>query len=100
MTEAARRRDARPARLPVYFETDGPDPPRGRAFFSCPRARRTSPPRDRILRGPTRPRRAAGGGPKREVDPVSLYYEDVEIGAVYESPGRTITEADVVAFAA
>jgi len=30
---------------------------------------------------------------------VSLYYEDVEVGAVYETAGRTITEADVVAFA-
>ncbi len=36
----------------------------------------------------------------REDEPVSLYYEDVEIGTVYESPGRTITESDVVAFAA
>jgi len=31
---------------------------------------------------------------------VSLYFEDVEIGTVHESPGRTITETDVVAFAA
>jgi len=31
---------------------------------------------------------------------MSLYYEDVEVGATYESPGRTITEADIVAFAA
>jgi acyl dehydratase len=31
---------------------------------------------------------------------MSLYYEDVEVGQVFESPGRTITEADVVAFAA
>jgi len=31
---------------------------------------------------------------------MSLYYEDVEVGRVFESPGRTITEADVVAFAA
>ena len=30
---------------------------------------------------------------------MSLYYEDVEVGAVYETAGRTITEADVVAFA-
>ena len=31
---------------------------------------------------------------------MSLYYEDIEVGATYESPGRTITEADIVAFAA
>jgi len=30
---------------------------------------------------------------------VSLYYEDVEAGQVFETPGRTITETDVVAFA-
>jgi acyl dehydratase len=29
-----------------------------------------------------------------------LWYEDFEIGAEFGSPGRTITEADVVAFAA
>ena len=28
-----------------------------------------------------------------------LYLEDFEIGKTYESPGRTITEADVVNFA-
>lgn len=28
------------------------------------------------------------------------YYEDLEVGAEFESPGRTITEADIVAFAA
>jgi len=31
---------------------------------------------------------------------MSLHYEDVEVGQVFESPGRTVTEADVVAFAA
>lgn len=30
----------------------------------------------------------------------ALFYEDFEIGAVYETPGRTITEADVMQFAA
>lgn len=29
----------------------------------------------------------------------SLYFEDLEIGMAFESPARTITEADVVAFA-
>ena len=28
-----------------------------------------------------------------------LYWEDWEIGAEFESPGRTVTEADIVAFA-
>jgi acyl dehydratase len=28
-----------------------------------------------------------------------LYWEQWEIGAEYESPGRTVTEADIVAFA-
>ncbi len=28
-----------------------------------------------------------------------LYWEEWEIGAVFESPGRTVTEADIVAFA-
>lgn len=28
-----------------------------------------------------------------------LYYEDVEVGQEWESPGRTITEADIVNFA-
>jgi acyl dehydratase len=28
------------------------------------------------------------------------YFEDVEVGEEYETPGRTITEADVVGFAA
>ena len=27
------------------------------------------------------------------------YYEDIEVGEAYESPGRTITEADIVLFA-
>ena len=31
---------------------------------------------------------------------MSMYYEDVEVGAEFESPGRTVTEADVVGFAA
>ena len=31
---------------------------------------------------------------------MGLYYEDVEVGQVFETPGRMITEADVVAFAA
>ena len=31
---------------------------------------------------------------------MSLFYEDVEVGAVFESAGRTVTEADIVAFAA
>jgi len=29
-----------------------------------------------------------------------LYFEEFEVGAAYTSPGRTVTEADVVAFAA
>jgi len=28
-----------------------------------------------------------------------LYYEDLEVGMVFETPGRTITEADIVNFA-
>ncbi len=31
---------------------------------------------------------------------MGLYYEDVHVGQVFESPGRTITETDVVNFAA
>jgi 3-hydroxybutyryl-CoA dehydratase len=31
--------------------------------------------------------------------PLHLYFEDVEVGQEWESPGRTITEADVVNFA-
>jgi len=27
------------------------------------------------------------------------YYEDIEVGEAYESPGRTVTEADIVLFA-
>src|SRR5262245_22306806 len=27
------------------------------------------------------------------------YYEEIEVGEEYESPGRTVTEADIVAFA-
>ena len=30
----------------------------------------------------------------------ALYYEDFEVGAEYETPGRTITEADILQFAA
>lgn len=30
----------------------------------------------------------------------ALYYEDFEVGAEYETPGRTITESDIVQFAA
>ncbi len=33
------------------------------------------------------------------INGVSLYYEQFEIGVVYESRGRTITETDVVQFA-
>ena len=28
-----------------------------------------------------------------------LYFEDIEVGAEYESPGRTVTETDIVLFA-
>jgi|DewCreStandDraft_3_1066083.scaffolds.fasta_scaffold00180_12 acyl dehydratase len=28
-----------------------------------------------------------------------LYYEDLEVGMVFETPGRTITEADIINFA-
>lgn len=31
--------------------------------------------------------------------PRRLYWEEVEVGAEYVSPGRTVTEADIVAFA-
>ncbi len=31
--------------------------------------------------------------------PIGLYFEDIEIGAVMETRGRTITEADIVQFA-
>ena len=31
--------------------------------------------------------------------PIGLYFEDIEIGAVMETRGRTITEADLVQFA-
>ena len=27
------------------------------------------------------------------------YYEDMEVGAKYESPSRTVTETDIVTFA-
>ena len=29
----------------------------------------------------------------------ALYFEDIEVGAEYESPGRTVTETDIVLFA-
>jgi acyl dehydratase len=28
-----------------------------------------------------------------------LYFDDIQVGAEYESPGRTVTEADIVLFA-
>src|SRR5262245_54240175 len=28
-----------------------------------------------------------------------LYFDDITVGAAYESPGRTVTEADIVVFA-
>src|ERR1043166_8054604 len=31
--------------------------------------------------------------------PARRYFEDIEIGEVYESPGRTVTETDIVLFA-
>ena len=31
--------------------------------------------------------------------PRGLYFEEFEIGKIFQSPGRTITEADVVTFA-
>jgi acyl dehydratase len=32
-------------------------------------------------------------------DHLRRYYEDIEVGEAYESPGRTVTETDVVLFA-
>ena len=31
--------------------------------------------------------------------PRILYFDDIQVGAEYESPGRTVTEADIVLFA-
>jgi acyl dehydratase len=31
--------------------------------------------------------------------PVRRYFEDIEVGEEYESPGRTVTESDIVLFA-
>ena len=31
--------------------------------------------------------------------PVQRYFEDIEVGEEYESPGRTVTETDIVLFA-
>ncbi len=33
------------------------------------------------------------------VSPPRRYFDEIEIGEVYESPGRTVTEADIVLFA-
>ncbi|MBZ0303749.1 MAG: MaoC family dehydratase N-terminal domain-containing protein [Anaerolineae bacterium] len=35
-----------------------------------------------------------------DMGPIGLYFEDIEIGRVMETRGRTITEADLVQFAA
>src|SRR5262245_35524807 len=32
-------------------------------------------------------------------EPARQYFEDIEVGDEYVSPGRTVTEADIVAFA-
>ena len=34
-----------------------------------------------------------------DAGPSGLYFEDLEVGQAFVSPGRTITEADIVAFA-